>query len=218
MRLKPTARAGAIVRAGSFGLAGCFSFYPGKNLGAAGDAGAIVTDDDALADRDFACLRDHGRSGSHHAHIEIGTNSRLDALQAVVLTAKLRRLDDWNASRRQPDGSLPREPRRLRSSSPAGGRHRSRLHTTWRWCACQRRAEVQALTRPSAASQREFTTRRPVIAVRPTPPTSTVRFRWPRPQQTRFCRSRSHRICPSPKSIGSARQCWKCCHGLDTER
>jgi dTDP-4-amino-4,6-dideoxygalactose transaminase len=87
-------------RAGSFGLAGCFSFYPGKNLGAAGDAGAVVTDDDALADR-LRVLRDHGRTGSHHAHIEVGTNSRLDALQAVVLSAKLRRLDAWNASRRQ---------------------------------------------------------------------------------------------------------------------
>ena len=65
-------------RAGSFGVAGCFSFYPGKNLGAAGDAGAVVTDDDALAER-LRVLRDHGRSGSHHAHIEVGTNSRLDA-------------------------------------------------------------------------------------------------------------------------------------------
>ena len=86
--------------AGSFGVAGCFSFYPGKNLGAAGDAGAVVTDDDALADR-LRVLRDHGRTGSHHAHVEVGTNSRLDAIQAVVLAAKLRRLDDWNASRRQ---------------------------------------------------------------------------------------------------------------------
>ncbi len=85
--------------AGSFGLAGCFSFYPGKNLGAAGDAGAVVTDDDVLAER-LRILRDHGRSGSHHAHVEVGTNSRLDAIQAVVLSAKLRRLDDWNAARR----------------------------------------------------------------------------------------------------------------------
>jgi dTDP-4-amino-4,6-dideoxygalactose transaminase len=85
--------------AGSFGLAGCFSFYPGKNLGAAGDAGAVVTSDGALAER-VRSLRDHGRSGSHHVHRHVGTNSRLDAMQAVVLQAKLARLDTWNAHRR----------------------------------------------------------------------------------------------------------------------
>jgi dTDP-4-amino-4,6-dideoxygalactose transaminase len=87
-------------RAGSIGYAGCFSFYPGKNLGAFGDAGAIVTDDPDLAKR-IRSLRDHGRvTGSHYRHDLIGINSRLDALQAVVLSAKLRRLDVWNESRR----------------------------------------------------------------------------------------------------------------------
>jgi dTDP-4-amino-4,6-dideoxygalactose transaminase len=87
-------------RAGSFGAAGCFSFYPGKNLGAFGDAGAVVTSDVALAER-IRCLRDHGRAtGSHYRHEQIGTNSRLDALQAVVLTAKLARLDAWTTARR----------------------------------------------------------------------------------------------------------------------
>ncbi|WP_412538948.1 DegT/DnrJ/EryC1/StrS family aminotransferase [Longispora sp. K20-0274] len=87
-------------RAGSVGRAGCFSFYPGKNLGAFGDAGAVVTSDDVLADR-IACLRDHGRApGSHVDHVAIGTNSRLDATQAAVLSAKLTRLDDWNTARR----------------------------------------------------------------------------------------------------------------------
>jgi dTDP-4-amino-4,6-dideoxygalactose transaminase len=86
-------------RAGSFGVAGCFSFYPGKNLGAFGDAGAVVTSDRALADR-LRSMRDHGRSQSHHDHVVLGTNSRLDALQALVLTAKLRRLDAWNQARR----------------------------------------------------------------------------------------------------------------------
>jgi dTDP-4-amino-4,6-dideoxygalactose transaminase len=87
-------------RAGSFGAAGCFSFYPGKNLGAFGDAGAVVTADAGLASR-IRVLRDHGRTpGSHYQHELIGTNSRLDALQAVVLTAKLARLDAWNAARR----------------------------------------------------------------------------------------------------------------------
>ena len=85
--------------AGSFGIGACFSFYPGKNLGAWGEAGAVVTDDDDLADQVVA-LRDHGRI-SHYAHDRIGYNARLDALQALVLRAKLARLPDWNARRRQ---------------------------------------------------------------------------------------------------------------------
>jgi dTDP-4-amino-4,6-dideoxygalactose transaminase len=86
--------------AGSVGIAGCFSFYPGKNLGAFGDAGAVVTADADLARR-IGVLRDHGRAtGSHYRHVMVGTNSRLDAVQAVVLTAKLSRLDAWNEARR----------------------------------------------------------------------------------------------------------------------
>jgi dTDP-4-amino-4,6-dideoxygalactose transaminase len=87
-------------RAGSFGEAACFSFYPGKNLGAFGDGGAVVTDDAMLAER-IRSLGNHGRSsGSKHVHERVGTNSRLDSLQAAVLLAKLPRLDDWNAARR----------------------------------------------------------------------------------------------------------------------
>jgi len=87
-------------RAGSFGRAACFSFYPGKNLGAFGDAGAVVTGDAVLAER-IKRLRDHGRArGSRYRHVVVGTNSRLDAVQAVVLTAKLARLDVWNEARR----------------------------------------------------------------------------------------------------------------------
>jgi len=87
-------------RAGSIGRAGCFSFYPAKNLGAFGDAGAIVTADAGLAER-LRSLHDHGRAaGSHYRHELAGTNSRLDALQAVVLMAKLGRLDAWNQARR----------------------------------------------------------------------------------------------------------------------
>jgi dTDP-4-amino-4,6-dideoxygalactose transaminase len=86
--------------AGCFGAAGCFSFYPGKNLGAFGDAGAVVTQDREIADR-IRCMRNHGRlSGSHHEHGLLGMNSRLDAVQAVVLSVKLHRLRGWNKARR----------------------------------------------------------------------------------------------------------------------
>ncbi len=85
-------------RAGSLGRAGCFSFYPGKNLGAFGEAGAIVTNDDALADM-VRGLRDHGQTRKYH-HRWIGWNSRMDGLQAAVLQVKLKYLDQNNAARR----------------------------------------------------------------------------------------------------------------------
>jgi dTDP-4-amino-4,6-dideoxygalactose transaminase len=87
-------------RAGSFGEAACFSFYPAKNLGAFGDAGAVVTSRPELADQ-IRSLANHGRShgSSHYEHDYIGTNSRLDALQAIVLSGKLARLDAWTERR-----------------------------------------------------------------------------------------------------------------------
>ena len=87
-------------KAGSFGRAAAFSFYPGKNLGAFGDGGSIVTDDIDLAHK-VRSLANHGRSPtSRHVHDAPGRNSRLDGLQAAILSVKLRRLDDWNARRR----------------------------------------------------------------------------------------------------------------------
>ncbi len=86
-------------RAGSMGDVACFSFYPGKNLGAYGDAGALVTNDAALADH-ARMLRDHGRT-EKYAHKLTGYGYRLDALQAAILGAKLPHLDAWNARRRE---------------------------------------------------------------------------------------------------------------------
>jgi dTDP-4-amino-4,6-dideoxygalactose transaminase len=84
-------------RAGSIGRLAAFSFYPGKNLGAFGDAGAVTTDDDELAGR-VARLRDHGRV-SKYEHAEVGWGERLDTLQAAVLQVKLERLEAGNAAR-----------------------------------------------------------------------------------------------------------------------
>ncbi|MGA7205950.1 MAG: DegT/DnrJ/EryC1/StrS family aminotransferase [Specibacter sp.] len=83
---------------GSFGRAAATSFYPGKNLGAAGDAGAVTTNDPEIAEM-IRILGAHG-SSAKYVHDVVGINSRLDTIQAVVLDAKLRRLPHWNAQRR----------------------------------------------------------------------------------------------------------------------
>lgn len=85
-------------KVGTIGDIGCFSFFPTKNLGACGDGGAITTRDPAIADR-IRMLREHG-SRVRYLHEEIGVNSRLDAVQAVILQIKLRHLDHWNNQRR----------------------------------------------------------------------------------------------------------------------
>ena len=85
-------------RAGSMGKAAAFSFYPGKNLGACGEAGAITTNDAAMAAR-MKMIRDHGQSKKYYHDME-GYNGRLDAIQAGWLSVKLRHLAEWNESRR----------------------------------------------------------------------------------------------------------------------
>ena len=92
-------REGRWRKAGSMGRAAAFSFYPGKNLGACGEAGAVTTDDQQLA-RACSMLRDHGQSKKYIHDIE-GYNGRLDAIQAGLLRVKLRHLAKWNEQRRE---------------------------------------------------------------------------------------------------------------------
>ena len=87
------------MKAGSMGRAAAFSFYPGKNLGACGEAGAVTTNDAAIADK-IKVLRDHGQTKKYHHEVE-GYNGRLDAIQAGLLHAKLAHLAEWNLQRRE---------------------------------------------------------------------------------------------------------------------
>ena len=86
-------------KVGNIGTIGCFSFFPSKNLGGAGDGGMLTTNDPDIADR-LRLLRIHGSRSKYHCEI-VGTNSRLDALQAVILGAKLPHLEQWTEGRRK---------------------------------------------------------------------------------------------------------------------
>jgi dTDP-4-amino-4,6-dideoxygalactose transaminase len=94
-----SARANRWMKAGSMGRAAAFSFYPGKNLGACGEAGAITTNDEELA-RKCRMIRDHGQAKKYYHDVE-GYNGRLDAIQAAFLRVKLKRLSEWNAQRQE---------------------------------------------------------------------------------------------------------------------
>jgi len=85
--------------AGSIGDLGCFSFYPGKNLGAYGEAGGVVTNDESHYEK-IKMIRDHGQSKKYH-HAMIGWNGRMDGIQGAILSVKLKYLDNWNNARRK---------------------------------------------------------------------------------------------------------------------
>jgi dTDP-4-amino-4,6-dideoxygalactose transaminase len=114
-------------KAGSMGVAGCFSFYPGKNLGAFGEAGAITTDDPDLRAK-VQVLRDHGQAAKY-LHSTIGWNARMDGIQAAVLSVKLRRLAAANEARRVHarlyNALLADEPRVIR---PAVGQNNTHVY------------------------------------------------------------------------------------------
>ena len=110
-------------KAGTIGHVGCFSFYPGKNLGAFGDAGAVVTNDDNLTDR-LRVLRDHGQK-TKYSHELIGWNARMDGFQGAVLTVKLRYLREWNAARIRHASSYDRRLAHLEGITRPFNRHHS---------------------------------------------------------------------------------------------
>jgi dTDP-4-amino-4,6-dideoxygalactose transaminase len=113
-------------QAGSMGAAGCFSFYPGKNLGAMGEAGAVTTNQEQIADR-VRMLRDHGQSDKYVHRTRFGINGRLDAIQAGILDVKLTHLETWNARRREIaaiyDAELARIPGIVTPYVPTYGYH-----------------------------------------------------------------------------------------------
>lgn len=86
-------------KAGTLGVAGCFSFYPGKNLGAWGEAGAVITNDPELKAK-IQMFRDHGQAKKYH-HAVVGWNARMDGIQGAVLKVKLKHLDEYNHGRRE---------------------------------------------------------------------------------------------------------------------
>jgi dTDP-4-amino-4,6-dideoxygalactose transaminase len=111
-------------RAGSGGRVSAYSFYCSKNLGAYGEAGSIVTNDDKLAD-DLRALREHGQSTRYY-HPVVGYNARLDEIQAAILRIKLRKLDEWNARRRaiaKQYNALLKDSGVITPEIPGGDRH-----------------------------------------------------------------------------------------------
>ncbi|GIX28904.1 MAG: UDP-2-acetamido-2-deoxy-alpha-D-ribo-hexopyranos-3-ulose 3-aminotransferase [Burkholderiales bacterium] len=137
-------------KTGALGDAGCFSFYPSKNLGAYGDGGMVVTDDDALAEQ-VRVLRDHGSRVRYH-HCVLGYNSRLDELQAAILRVKLKRIERLNARRRE---AAARYTARLKGSPvapPAEAGYGRHVYHQYTVRSPRRDAVREALTQAGIAS------------------------------------------------------------------
>ena len=128
-------------KAGSFGRAAAFSFYPTKNLGAVGDAGAVVTNDTSVATR-IQLLRQYGWAPKYHVTLDGARNSRLDEMQAAVLLAKLPHLDRWNARRREIAARYSRGLRNARILVPAirGSEYVAHLYVI----VCEEREKLRA--------------------------------------------------------------------------
>ena len=123
------------MKAGSMGRAAAFSFYPGKNLGACGEAGAVTTNDAALAAQ-IRMIRDHGQAKKYYHDVE-GYNGRLDAIQAGILHVKLQHLAKWNEQRRERAAEYKRSAQGRRQPSgqlPSNRPGRVRC-ITCTWCA-----------------------------------------------------------------------------------
>ncbi|SDY36790.1 dTDP-4-amino-4,6-dideoxygalactose transaminase [Jannaschia faecimaris] len=137
-------------RAGTFGDIGCFSFYPGKNLGAYGEGGAIVTGSSALADS-VRCLSDWGQKGKGN-HVLEGFNARMDTVQAAILDVKLPHLEDWTTGRRRVANRYHEElsPEIERPAGPIGDDHACHVYAIRVADRDTVRAQLAAVNIPTA--------------------------------------------------------------------
>lgn len=130
-------------RAGSIGDLGCFSFYPGKNLGAYGEGGAVVTDDHALA-RKIALLRDWGQEEKYN-HVVAGYNYRMDGIQGAVLNVKMKYIEEWTERRRLVAADYDRELGRLGIARPQPPDHSRHVYHVYALLVPQRDETLSVL-------------------------------------------------------------------------